>query len=286
MLEYIDINGYDGINPFWVSYLEKLGISDIDSARKHSEKGGSNYVLKKSTRNDTEHLRSLLYLINNGLLDEYIEMIRKLRVVSTYNNARYFYQFDCLRKLMREHISADLSIIEIGPAGGILGLMLMKQLPVARYYFVDLPQMLPLSLFTIEKYARKRTCLLFDGDTCHVENNSVVFVPAQNFDKITDNSCNVAINTFSFQEMDKNIRDGYIGGLYNILEPHSLFFNINVEKRWMTMVDGSSYKNMPDDYPYSADSKVVCHVEDPFHGYVVGNRYKRCIKHAEITGVK
>ena len=92
----------------------------------------------------------------------------------------------------------------------------------------------------------------------------------------------IIINTHSFQEMDRNVRDSYIKSCCHLLRSNGLFFNANWEQYKMSNRDGSTYINTPLDYTYPVNTKKIFFLEDPMQklmrtrsNYKSGSKGKR-----------
>ena len=101
-----------------------------------------------------EHAIGLAYLKSNNLLKAYIEFLNLLKIKSKYITTRYFSYLCILESLINKHYPEkdDLNILEIGSGSANLALFLMNRYKIRRYFFVDLPEMILLAVYTMKKH--------------------------------------------------------------------------------------------------------------------------------------
>ena len=219
-----------------------------------------------------EHAIGLAYLKSCNLLKSYIEFLDSLSIKSNYITTRYFSYLYILESLINEHYHKDddIDILEIGSGSANLALFLKKRLKITRYFFVDLPEMILLAIYAMKSYFyEKNFCILDSAKKVNdISNSDLIFVPAQFVHLIPQRAANVTLNTHSFQEMDKNVRDNYFTEIYRICRKNSIFFNVNWFQKKMTRLDGDTYDNNPLQYPYTKTSRILIWEEDPFQGYL------------------
>jgi len=219
-----------------------------------------------------EHALGLAYLKSSNLFEAYIEFLNALNIKSHYITTRYFSYLYILESLITKHYQEEdnLDILEIGSGSANLAFFLMKKVKINRYFFVDLPEMILLAIYTMKNHFYESNYCVLDstGKVKNISRSDLIFVPAQFIHLIPKRTANMALNTHSFQEMDKEIRDKYFAEIYRILKSNSIFFNANWFQAKMTRMDGKTYNNNPLQYPYSKNSRILMWEEDPFQGYL------------------
>ena len=219
-----------------------------------------------------EHAIGLAYLRSCNILNPYIEFLNSLNIKSNYITTRYFSYLYIIESLIKKHFNEkdDIDILEIGSGSANLALFLMKRLKINRYFFVDLPEMILLAIYTMKNYFYEKNFCILDSakKVADISSSDLIFVPAQFVHLIPKSTANMTINTHSFQEMDKDIRDNYFTEIYRIFRKNSIFFNVNWFQKKMTGLDGKTHKNNPLQYPYNRISRILIWEEDPFQGYL------------------
>jgi hypothetical protein len=210
-----------------------------------------------------EHLNALAFLERGGLLKGYLAFIAPLRVRSSMSTARHWYyarQFCALAA--RTHGDRELDVLEIGAGAGNLAYFLTLMGRVRSYTIVDLPQMLIHAGYTVQRRI-PQFALHFDCPPGEARTFTLIsdfrateLMDAQAFD--------AAINMNSFMEMDRNVRDDYIGLVYRTARPNALFFNVNRRQAALPLRDGGTWDNNPLLYPYRPDDEVLLWEEDSF----------------------
>ena len=218
-----------------------------------------------------EHAIGLGYLKSRSMLKPYLDFLNSLEVKSNYNTTRYYTYVCIIEKLLECQVrNSNFNVLEIGSGSANLSLFLMNKIKVHQYFFVDLPEMLLLAIYTMKRhFPQKKVCIL-DSPTKvgALTDADLVFIPAQFIELVPDSSAHLALNTHSFQEMDNRIRDNYFHEIYRILANDALFFNVNWFQENMTNLDGEAYDNNPLQYPYRKNSRVIMWAEDPFQSYL------------------
>jgi hypothetical protein len=135
---------------------------------------------------------------------------------------------------------------------------------VKKYCIVDLPMMLVISASQIQRMLGVEVAFHVDPRQPFPDAD-FVFVPAPHVDSLPAGSFDLALNFYSFMEMDREARDGYLNTIYRTVRERGIFYNVNRRQRSLPQRDGSVFDNNPLLYPYSSSDRVLAWEEDAFH---------------------
>jgi len=218
----------------------------------------------KQDANLLEHAQGLRFLDRQGLLEDYVNALAKLRITSSFSNVRHFYYARLIQQISNERWPGQThDFLEIGAGAGNLAVFLKNFGLVQSYTIVDLPEMLVNAAYTITNYLPE-----YDIRFC-AENNEFTpakqtasFIPASHLNVLNGSFFSIALNFNSFMEMDKQAIDGYFNLIYRCCKPKSLFLNVNRRQRALPQRDGTSFDNNPLFYPYRPTDQVLQWEED------------------------
>ncbi len=273
------------INPFWRRLLEPLGTTLETGERITPDllnkvlgygavplaAGTSNRDLRDWPRllraaqtrdlaglaKQTEHAGMLAYLNDKGVLDEYVDYVDRLRLVSNLNTGRLFwYRRRLLKVLRKTGRQRPQPFLEIGAGSGMFAAMMADAGVVSHYVMVDLPEMLLNAMLFSARWLPDMP--LRFGDTPDLTGEPAFwFLETDQIRQVPDGAIAVAINFNSFMEMDPEVRDFYIGEVYRTAEPGAVFYNVNRRQMRMTRRDGAAFDSNPLLYPYQSSDRIV-----------------------------
>ena len=141
------------------------------------------------------------------------------------------------------------------------------------YVNVDFAEMIILNAYENQKKSKIKFIHnindfsnIFHSNTCRYMIPKIFLDNDNNFKKF-----DLYLNTHSFMEMDKEIRDKYILASSKVLSKNGLFFNSNWVQSKMANIDKTFYDNDPHMYPYPKNFKILLYQEDQFHKYLRGS---------------
>lgn len=244
------------------------------------------YSFEKSEYNKKD-IYAIAYLIESDTLESYAKFTKSIGIKSNLNTIRYFVYINLIERLINLNKQFKKpTFFEIGSAGAGFCVFAVNKLNVGKYYIVDIPHMLSLSLTTLKRFLPNEDYCVLDSDEKKGKGR-IILVPAQHIGLIDDNSADISINTYSFQEMDKSIRDKYFEETYRILKVGSIFLNINYLCS-MDNIDGTKYDNNPTEYKYRDDSRCFFSLLEPINEYMrdrfdFRRDFSATIVHGEFT---
>lgn len=295
----------DVINPFW---------SDINSDHKYSNNQSENLddlVLALNKRKLTNYLNTVVKPKDDWkehfpdkdskqfIETSYaIEALKAMNLFNDFNlklqtlewrhglvNARHYYYFHHITSKLLTDSKKELRVLEIGGGSGTLSIYLRDKLKIAEYFDVDFPEMCLVNYYEQKRYFEKLdetvSFNFFNNNTKIRINRSnqfnISYLEPNNFMKNYSKlgKFDLIINTHSFQEMDRNIRNKYLNICSNLLKKNGYFFHVNWQQSQMSNIDGTKYNNTPLTYPYPPNINLIGFMEDPIGKYMrIKREYK------------
>lgn len=214
-----------------------------------------------------EHAAALHFLTKRGLLKQYEEFLRPLRIKSSMSVARHFFYKWQIEQLAAEHLGRrPLDVLEIGAGAGNLAYFLHLSGLVRSYCIIDLPEMLLNSSYTISKYVPDAAIMFNDVSYDQPSDGAprFFFIAPQLTGIVPDMTYDLCLNVNSLAEMDELARDRYVAQVYRVGKKNALFYNVNRHNRTLPQRDGTLFDNNPLLYPYRPADRVLIWEEDPF----------------------
>lgn len=226
-----------------------------------------------------EHLASLVYLRQEGLLQEYVEFMRPLGIQSDMSTARHFYYARVVKSLRRDHLkAAKVNILEIGAGAGNLAIFLMSSGIVANYVICDLQEMLLGAAVQLRDHCPKVNVYFDETPNLEVQEGdcpNVYLLTTSAVEKIESSCFHIALNFNSFMEMDESVRDFYISEIYRTAMHGAVFYNVNRRQSKLPQADGTFFDNNPLLYPYETSDHIIFWEDDPFQTSVRARHFHR-----------
>ena len=231
-----------------------------------------------------EHVGALSYLKRAGCLDAYLAWVDALGVMSDLDLARhYWYAFKLAR--FRGKGASPAVCLEVGSGSGRFATRLVELGIVRQFVLVDLPEMLPNAMLLVgERFPQAE---IRYGETPDFTQPGLIFWMLETSDikRVPDRSIDIALNFYSFMEMDEAIRDFYIGQIYRAAAPGALFYNVNRRQQRMTRRDGTFFENNPLLYPYRKSDTVLEWEPDDFQQSNRSDRFRAPTKSFAISRI-
>src|SRR3954449_12079902 len=134
--------------------------------------------------------------------------------------------------------SRPLRVLEIGAGYGQVAHQLLQQLDVETYAICDLPENAFLSAFYLQANWPDRTAALVADEADAGDAGLVVTVPPL-LEKLAG-PWDLVINSYSFQEMNRDSVDQYLAHAAATLAPDGLLYSLNAHGKGLTGIDRPS----------------------------------------------
>ena len=226
----------------------------------------------EGARNEVEHAGALAYLRRMGALDQYLAWVDGHGLASAMDLARHYWYAKRLRSVL-EKPDGQKICLEVGVGSGRFASLLVETGIVRHYVLIDFPEMLLNAMLLVnELFPHAETRY---GETPDFTQSGLVFWLLETGDirRVPDAAVDIALNFYSFMEMDEQIRDFYIGEIYRVAAPGAIFYNVNRRQRGMTRLNGSTFENHPLLYPYRSSDRVLEWGPDDFNQSVRSERF-------------
>jgi putative sugar O-methyltransferase len=226
-----------------------------------------NRIVDRKSKDEQELRMALDFLRKEELLDEYEEFLAARNIRPRYVNARHFFYAQQIRSYLPN--KPEIHVLEIGGGDTVLA-NFIRCLGDGKmtYTDVDLPEMLIVAAATTQGWFPQIEVFFYESGTLDDVRRPgrFVLVPAQLFDELKrgPHRFDLIVNTNSFQEMDRDVRDDYVQACDRLLAPGGIFFNVNWIQKRMDNKDGSLYENNPLTYPYCREHEILFFNVDPF----------------------
>ncbi len=203
-----------------------------------------------------EHVGALSYLKRAGCLDAYLAWVDALGVMSDLDLARHYWYASKLAHF-RAKGAPPVVCLEVGSGSGRFATRLVELGIARQFVLVDLPEMLLNAMLLVGEMFPQAEVRY--GETPDVSQPGLIFwmLETSDINRVTDRSIDIALNFYSFMEMDEAIRDFYIGQIYRAAAPDGLFYNVNRRQQSMTRRDGTVFESNPLLYPYRESDTVL-----------------------------
>lgn len=174
--------------------------------------------------------------------------------------------------------AAKTTYVEIGPGAGYLAALIHRHRP-GLLILIDLPEILPYSFLALHRTFPDSPFLLpneLSGDPVTLPEHGMVFLTADQADRLPAQCMDIGVNTASFGEMLPELVDHYFTLLRRIGKPDGLFFTCNRVEKWMDaagnpIVRAARQSGHPlrfDDYPWQAGDRDLLYGKSAFHDLV------------------
>jgi hypothetical protein len=218
--------------------------------------------VKSLPKNAGEHLAHICFLRQSGLFDEFVRFFKPLKLRSGMFPIRMFNYAVLIRKYCRQFLGdgRKYRFLEIGAGSGYMAYFLTKMGIVDTYHIVDLPEMLLNSSTALSSFLPKSRFSFFpNGGLSKMSEpeSRFYFTSAQHFQNIPRGYYEVFLNFNSFMEMERNARDTYISGIYDLCATPSLFINSNRRQIKLPQRNRKEFDNHPLLYPYEPSDRVI-----------------------------
>lgn len=168
--------------------------------------------------------------------------------------------------------------VEIGPGAGYLAALIHRHRP-GLLILIDLPEILPYSFLALHQAFPDSPFLLpneLTGDPVTLPEHGLVFLTADQADRLPAQCMDIGVNTASFGEMLPELVDHYFALLRRISKPDGMFFTCNRVEKWMDaagnpLVGAARQSGHPlrfDDYPWQAGDRELFYGKSAFHDLV------------------
>jgi putative sugar O-methyltransferase len=175
----------------------------------------------------------------------------------------------CLAALSRHVDAPPTSFLEIGGGFGVLGEILLRRDPDARYVNLDIPPLLTVASYYLSTLFGDRVTIpdaldagVGDGSAC---------LPNWRLPDVRG-PFDVFVNSFSFQEMEPHVVDHYVGAVAGLGVTYVVSLNSREGKRRATPGTEGGVLD-----PVTSDRIVEMFGK---HGYTVSGRYGRPLIHS------
>jgi putative sugar O-methyltransferase len=270
---FIDIQGY-GLKALPDGAKEATQLPDYQKsyeAARNFKAFWKSGAIKELSKEDLEHARALMFLefskANPFDFKEYLDFINNLKVCSSMQTARFFFYKKAIEALVEKYLGDEQpNYLEVGAGAGVLATFLAVSGKVRSYCIVDLPEMIPFSIYTIQRYVPNADIHYneFPQKAEHIPPNSFWFIVPQKVNILPAQFFDVCLNFNSFMEMDEAVRNSYIHMIYRLARPGAIFYNVNRRQKALPQRDGSVFDNNPLLYPYRPDDEIIFWEEDAF----------------------
>lgn len=172
-----------------------------------------------------------------------------------------YYIFNILNSYT--HLPDIKTFLEIGAGNGNFLSIIHKNVPGATIIDVDLPETLSHAiLFISDLYPNAKILMPNEVKGKNFNNYDFIFLTPSQIDLIKDDSIDVFLNTFSFQEMTYDQINEYFNLIQRSGRDKSLFLSANrVEKRLDSNLspkkDSSENTNKFSEYPWRSSNDVI-----------------------------
>jgi putative sugar O-methyltransferase len=139
--------------------------------------------------------------------------------------------------------SRPLRVLEIGAGYGQVAHQLLQQLDISTYACCDLPENAFLSSFYLQANWPSRSAVLVAGEDDGAEADLVITVPPL-LDKLAG-PWDLVINSYSFQEMNRESVDGYLAHAAATLADDGFLYSLNAHGKGLTGIDRPSDYSAP-----------------------------------------
>jgi len=163
------------------------------------------------------------------------------------------------------NLSTAKTVLEIGAGNGNLLSVLRSNDSKKKLIDIDLPETLSHAILYISDLFPKASIMMpNEVGIKKIKDCDVVFLTPSQIHLLEDNSVDVFINTFSFQEMTHKQIKEYFDLIQRCGKNNSHFFTSNrVEKTPSLKLDGGEVYNEPpnrfDDYPWNDCNEILAH---------------------------
>ena len=281
------------INPFWRDQLTRLdkalrkGGPNVSMDRIRGALGYNAFRLppgakKNADRTDwadlmraveardvegpghvVEHVGALAFLKRSGHFESYLAWVDGHGVMSAMDLARHYWYASKLARY-RDKGAPPVVCLEVGSGSGRFATRLVELGIARQFVLVDLPEMLLNAMLLVGEMFPQAEIRY--GETPDFSQPGLIFWMLETSDirRVPDRSIDIALNFYSFMEMDEAVRDFYIGQIYRAAAPGALFYNVNRRQGKMTRRDGATFDNNPLLYPYPQGDTVLEWEPDDF----------------------
>jgi hypothetical protein len=174
--------------------------------------------------------------------------------------------------------AARTTYVEIGPGAGYLAALIHRHRP-GLLILIDLPDILPYSFLALHQAFPDSPFLLpneLDGDPVTLPERGMVFLTADQANRLPAQCMDIGVNTASFGEMLPELVDHYFKLLRQISKPDGLFFTCNRVEKWMDaagnpLVGAARQSGHPlrfDNYPWQSGDRDRFYGKSEFHDLV------------------
>jgi hypothetical protein len=226
------------------------------------------YILHRNrivelSREEAENISAVLYLgklKKKDHIEEYEALRQAIGVDSSMIIARHFHYATLVEDYAKKVFGQKrpLRILEIGGGGGTFARILYERGLIGQYYDLDLPEIL-LSASLALSHSLQHETFRFGGVDLPGNTDAPAtfnFYPAPCFRALPPRHFDLIVNFASFQEMDNEVRDGYITSVKDYAAGPTLFINSN-RRQDLPQADGTTRLNHPLFYPYDPDEEVL-----------------------------
>ena len=141
------------------------------------------------------------------------------------------YFFTCESYLLREERSEPRSILEVGAGAGVNVCIYLSMHPGLSVSIVDLPETIPVGYaFLKSVFPSLRVRLPHETAECESADYDVNYYLPHQVDLIESDQHDLAFNHSSFQEMDLEVVNSYLGLIHRALKAGGVFCSLNVEQ--------------------------------------------------------
>jgi hypothetical protein len=193
-------------------------------------------------------------LRKRGLWSDYVRFCGEYELApDNLQGMKSYYVADCILHEAPVGPGEPFSFLEIGAGLGNAAAMLLASRRITRYVIVDLPEMLLNSSLALRAlFPNLPIRFVYEGNVGALTQQGVTMCVPGVADTIPPDSCDIAMNVDSFQEMTAEQVAGYLRLVQRVVRSGGVFVNINRRKYHRD----EEYDNNPLMYPYDERNKV------------------------------
>jgi len=201
-----------------------------------------------------------------SLVKTSLRVNKRMGLFFTYESFRQM----CSLVLIRRHLKERkrINVIIIGDGYGFFSSLIKEIYPDSRILLVDLGWILLFQAYYCGKAHPDATHYLVTPSAKLVQNQldyDFIYCPAENLNYVDSLSFDLAINTISMQEMNKETIEFYFNYLRQHMASQNLFYCCNREKKELPSGDGVEFFN----YPWSENDVHLVDEVSPYHTHFI-----------------